>query len=551
MLKSLKIKNYALIRKVELDFSKGMTVITGETGAGKSIILGALGLILGKRADSKSLFNKEKKCVVEATFKLKDDRLKSYFKSHELDYEAETIIRRELLPSGKSRSFINDSPVNLKILGQLSAFLIDLHQQFDTLDIHQIDFHVQVVDAIANNKSLMSQYIDKYNRFKVLVRKKEELEQAQADSLREKDFVMFQLKELLEANIEGGEQSSLEQEMKVLENAGDIKQTLSAIYGQLANNENALLGQMESLRSALTPVSKLSDDLGSLSERFSGLYFELQELSSDFERIADGTDIDGERLNEIRTRLDVLYRLQNKHLVTDDNALLEIQEGLQEKLNSFVNLDTDLDQVVQELNTLKQNLVEMSEELRKKRNAVIPAFEEEVKEKLSQLSMEYARFEVRMNVLDEPGPSGMDSMEFLFNANKGGDLQKIKDVASGGELSRLTLVIKSLVASAIPLPTMIFDEIDTGISGDVALKMGLMLEELASEHQIVTITHSPQIGSKGKLHYFVYKEVGENQTYSNIRKLNVDERVDVLAIMLSQDPPSKGAIENAKELLAN
>lgn len=551
MLKSLKIKNYALIRKVELDFSKGMTVITGETGAGKSIILGALGLILGKRADSKSLFNPEKKCVVEASFMLKDDRLKSFFKVHELDYERETIIRRELLPSGKSRSFINDSPVNLKTLGQLSTFLIDLHQQFDTLDIHQIDFHVQVVDAIADNKMLMEDYIQKYNRFKKLIKRKAMLEHTQAESLREKDFVMFQLKELADSNLEGGEQHGLEQEMKVLENAGDIKQTLSGIYGQLAENEGALLGQMESLRMALGPVKNLSEDLNKLSDRFNGIYFELQELSSDFERIADRTDIDGERLSEIRERLDILYRLQNKHFVSDDHALLEVQESLQEKLNGFVNLDDDLESVSSELEQIKSELLKDSEELRRRRNAVIPAFEEQVRSNLSQLSMQHARFEVRMNVLDEPGPSGMDAMEFLFNANKGGELQKIKNVASGGELSRLTLVIKSLVASAIPLPTMIFDEIDTGISGDVALKMGVMLERLAAEHQIVSITHSPQIGSKGKLHYFVFKEVGENQTYSNIRKLNVDERVDVLAIMLSQDPPSKGAIENAKELLAN
>lgn len=551
MLKSLKIKNYALIKKVELDFSKGMTVITGETGAGKSIILGALGLILGKRADSKSLFDKEKKCVVEASFLLKNEYLKSFFKSHELDYEEETIIRRELLPSGKSRSFINDSPVNLKTLGQLSAFLIDLHQQFDTLDIHQIDFHVQVVDAIADNKILMHTYLDQYKRYKMLSKRKEELESAQAESLREKDFVMFQLKELLEANLESGEQQGLEKEIKILENAGDIKQTLSGIYGQLAEHEGALLGQMETLRVAMGPVRNLSEELEGLSDRFNTIYFELQELSNDFERVAEGTDIDGERLNEIRERLDVLYRLQNKHFVSDDKALLDVQEALQEKLNGFVNLDADLEEVVLELEQLRSTLLKLSEELRKKRNDVIPAFEDQVRSNLGQLSMNYARFEVRMNVLEEPGPSGMDAMEFFFNANKGGELKKIKDVASGGELSRLTLVIKSLVASAIPLPTMIFDEIDTGISGDVALKMGIMLERLASEHQIVSITHSPQIGSKGKLHYFVFKEVGENQTYSNIRKLNVDERVDVLAIMLSQDPPSKGAIENAKELLAN
>ena len=551
MLRSLKIKNYALIRKVELDFSKGLTIITGETGAGKSIMLGALGLIMGKRADSKSLFDKEKKCVIEAEFKLKDERLKPFFQEQEMDFEKHTVVRRELHPSGKSRSFVNDSPVTLKQLSALSALLIDLHQQFDTLDIHQVDFHVQVVDALADNKDLMRSYITKYRTYQTLLKERVRLLALQEASLKEKDFVSFQLNELLEAGLDPGEQQGLEGELKMLENAGEIKQTLGGIYEQLANSEISVLSQMEALKVAMGPVSKLSPSLESLGERFQSLYFELQEISTDFEQVAESTDIDQQRLQEVRERLDVLYKLQNKHFVASDTELLDIQKGLQDKLDAFVSMDDDLEKVQSSIIQLREELVLDSETLRKKRNAVIPNFEAKVKEQLALLSMEHATFEVRMSVFDEPGPSGMDGMEFMFNANRGGELQSIKDVASGGELARLTLVIKSLVASAIPLPTMIFDEIDTGISGDVALKMGNMLETLAEEHQIVTITHSPQIGAKGKLHYFVYKEVGENQTYSNIRKLNVDERVGVLAVMLSQDPPSDSAIENAKELLAN
>ena len=551
MLRSLKIKNYALIRKVELDFSKGLTIITGETGAGKSIMLGALGLIMGKRADSKSLFDKEKKCVIEAEFKLKDERLKPFFQEQEMDFERHTVVRRELHPSGKSRSFVNDSPVTLKQLSALSALLIDLHQQFDTLDIHQVDFHVQVVDALADNKDLMRSYITKYRSYQSLLKERVRLIALQEASLKEKDFVSFQLNELLEAGLDPGEQQGLEGELRMLENAGEIKQTLGGIYEQLANSEISVLSQMEALKVAMGPVSKLSPSLESLGERFQSLYFELQEISTDFEQVAESTDIDKQRLQEVRERLDVLYKLQNKHFVASDTDLLDIQKGLQDKLDAFVSMDDDLEKVQSSIIQLREELVLNSETLRKKRNAVIPNFEARVKQQLGLLSMEHATFEVRMSVFDEPGPSGMDGMEFMFNANRGGELQSIKDVASGGELARLTLVIKSLVASAIPLPTMIFDEIDTGISGDVALKMGNMLETLAQEHQIVTITHSPQIGAKGKLHYFVYKEVGENQTYSNIRKLNVDERVEVLAVMLSQDPPSDSAIENAKELLAN
>ncbi len=551
MLKTLKIKNYALIKKVELDFSKQMTVITGETGAGKSIMLGALSLVMGKRADLNSLHDKEKKCIVEAEFKLQDTRLKPFFDEHDLDFEQHTVIRRELLPSGKSRAFVNDTPVNLKILAQLAGFLIDLHQQFDTLDIHQVDFHIQVIDALADNGKLMEQYQATYQTYIQLQRTKQALIQEQETSLKEKDFISFQLNELLNAEIIEVEQEELEQELKLLEHAGTIKQTLGDLYNQISEGEHALLDQMDTIRSRFQQVESLTSDLQKLGERIDSLYFEMQEIGSELEQMADRTDIDGHRMQEVQDRLDVLFKLQNKHFVSGSAALLSIQADLQTKIDGFVSVDEELERVSSELQVINDSLVEQAHQLRVKRHAVIPFFQGQVVDQLALLNMPYASFEVKMGALTQPGPSGLDSVEFKFNANKGGLLQSIKDVASGGELSRLTLVIKSLVASAIPLPTMIFDEIDTGISGDVALKMGRMLEQLAEEHQIVTITHSPQIGSKGKLHYFVYKEVGDNQTYSNIRKLNVDERVGVLAVMLSQDPPSKSAIANAKELLAN
>ena len=551
MLKTLKIKNYALIKKVELDFSKQMTVITGETGAGKSIMLGALSLVMGKRADLNSLHDKEKKCIVEAEFKLKDTRLKPFFDENDLDFEQHTVIRRELLPSGKSRAFVNDTPVNLKVLAQLASFLIDLHQQFDTLDIHQVDFHIQVIDALADNGKLMEQYQASYQTYIQLQRTKQTLIQEQETSLKEKDFISFQLSELLNAEIIEEEQEELEQELKLMEHAGTIKQTLGGLYNQILEGEHALLGQMDTIRSRFQQVESLTTDLQKLGERIDSMYFEMQEIGSELEQMADRTDIDGHRMQEVQDRLDVLFKLQNKHFVSGSAALLSIQEDLQTKIDGFVSIDEELERVSSELQVINDSLVEQAHLLREKRHAVIPFFQGQVVGQLALLNMPYASFEVHMGALSHPGPSGLDSMEFKFNANKGGLLQSIKEVASGGELSRLTLVIKSLVASAIPLPTMIFDEIDTGISGDVALKMGRMLEQLAEEHQIVTITHSPQIGSKGKLHYFVYKEVGDNQTYSNIRKLNVDERVGALAVMLSQDPPSKSAIANAKELLAN
>ena len=336
-----------------------------------------------------------------------------------------------------------------------------------------------------------------------------------------------------------------------MEHAGTIKQTLGGLYNEISEGEHALLGQMDTIRSRFQQVESLTNDLQKLGERIDSVYFEMQEIGSELEQMADRTDIDGHRMQEVQDRLDVLFKLQNKHFVSGSAALLSIQADLQAKIDGFVSVDEELERVSHELQVVLDSLVEQANQLREKRHAVVPFFQEQVVDQLALLNMPHASFEVHIGALNQPGPSGLDSVEFKFNANKGGLLQSIKDVASGGELSRLTLVIKSLVASAIPLPTMIFDEIDTGISGDVALKMGRMLEQLAEEHQIVTITHSPQIGSKGKLHYFVYKEVGDNQTYSNIRKLNVDERVGVLAVMLSQDPPSKSAIANAKELLAN
>ena len=551
MIKSLSIKNYAIIDRLQIDFSKGLTIITGETGAGKSILLGALGLIMGKRADIKSLYDLDKKCVIEATFDVQAYKLKSFFDKEDLDYEEELHIRREITPSGKSRAFVNDSPTNLKVLQSLSSALIDLHQQFDTLDIHEVSFQLRLIDALAKNKKVLTTYQVLFESFQSNLRKLSKYQNQAASASKENDFLRFQLDELVDARIEAEEQEQLEEELNRLNNAEDIKRNLSAAYIQMSENEFSVIGQLQELSVALSQVKDAHPELKQLYPRFEGLIFEMEDLSKEFERISEDTEHDEARLAEVKDRLDVLYRLQKKHQVQSCKELLEIQADLEGQLGGFEDLSEKILQLEQTIQGQKKELRTLALMLRETRTTVIPDFEKQVMDKLSMLSMEHAQLKVQINELDELGPTGLDDVQYLFAANKGSRLQSIKDVASGGELSRLTLVTKSLVASAIPLPTLIFDEIDTGISGDVALKMGYILRDLSNEHQVVSITHSPQIAAQADAHYFVYKRVDEEQekTFTNVRMLSLEDRVHAIATMLSQNPPSESAIENAKELL--
>ncbi len=549
MIRSIQIQNYAIIESLAMDFSEGLTIITGETGAGKSILLGALGLIMGKRADTKVLYDQEKKCIVEAQFDVSSYQLQAFFEANDIDYDDETFIRRELTPSGKSRAFINDTPVNLKVLQQLSASLIDLHQQFDTRDINNVSFQLRMVDALADNTKLLLQYQELYSRYQSNSRRLQALRQQSESAAKELDFIAFQLKEFEEVVLEAGEQERLEQKQARLTNAEDIKRTLGNVFRQLSEDEHAFIGQMESMQQTIGQIQQYHSDLQKLYERFQGLIAELQDLAAEFEQIADKTEFDGQQLEETQTRLDLIYKLQTKHNINTVEGLLDLQADLQKKLDSFGDLSGEIEQLQQAIDQQTARLMQMAKKLSKKRQSVVPTFEKHVHTLLAQLSMEHARLQIDIQAADVPGPTGIDEINFLFAPNKGSRFLPVGEVASGGELSRLTLCVKSLVASAIPLPSLVFDEIDTGISGDVALKMGQILHQLSQQHQVISITHTPQIAVKADAHFFVYKTIKDDRTVTGLRLLEQEERIKEVATMLSGSPPSSSAIENAKELL--
>ncbi len=549
MIKHLHVRNYALIESLEIDFSEGLTIITGETGAGKSILLGALGLIMGNRADTKTLYDEEQKCVVEAQFEVSSYDLREFFRANDLDYDPELVIRRELLPSGKSRAFVNDTPVNLKVLQELSSSLVDLHLQFDTLDIHQVSFQLRVLDALAGNKDLLATYQRRFSAYQSDKRTLAELVDRNENAAKEIDFINFQLEEFNGAELQAGEQEALEEELSMLTNAEEIKQTLASAFQHLSESEQSIISQLQEIGLSLGQISRYDSRVERIYERFEGLQVELEDLTREFEQIADDTEYDAERIAGVQQRLDLIYRLESKHNVSTVEELLELQRSLQSQLDAFGDLSSEIGQLEAAIREQERELFVLAGELNQRRRDVIAGFEREVVGMLGRLAMEHAQLNVLLTNLEEPGPTGIDEVNFLFAANKGSRLQPIKDVASGGELSRLTLVVKSLVASAIPLPTLIFDEIDTGVSGDVALKMGLILRRLSDHHQVVSITHSPQIASKADRHYFVYKSIKEERTITKLRLLDGEERIRAIATMLSQSPPSPSAIENARELL--
>ncbi len=550
MIRSLEIRNYALIESLRMEFADGLTIITGETGAGKSILLGALGLVMGKRADTKALYDFSEKCIVEALFDISAYELSGFFEEHDLDYSREVVIRREILPSGKSRAFVNDTPTTLPVVQQLSHALIDLHQQFDSLDMHEVSFQLRVLDALAGNKQLLAEYQHRYRAYEENRRRLQELKARDARMAQESDFLQFQHAELAEARLQAGEQEELEAEQDRLANAQEIRQALSGAYQQLVESELATLDQLDEVGQALAPLEKLGGEYRQLVERFHSLRLELRDLAGELEQQAERTELDPQRLAEVQERLDLIYRLQKKHQATSLDELLAVQLRLEGQLSELGDLSESIARLEDELGRQEGELREKAGELHRRRTQRIPEFESEVAGFLGLLAMEHARLEVRLEQSDQLGPTGTDEVHFLFSANKGGRLQLIKDVASGGELSRLTLVTKSLVADAIPLPTLIFDEIDTGVSGDVALKMGNILRALSDKHQVVSITHSPQIASKADVHYFVFKEVGEDRTFTRVKQLEADDRVRAIATMLSQNPPTDSAIQNARELLS-
>ena len=551
MIERLAIQNYALIEQLEIQFSKGLTIITGETGAGKSILLGALGLVMGQRADTKVLYSTDAKCIVEATFQIASYPLQGFFVEHDLDYDPELIVRREISPSGKSRAFVNDSPVNLKILQQLSSALIDLHQQFDTLDINQEDFQLKMIDALANNSKLLSSYQAHFQTFSAKQKECNRLKEQAQQFKQEQDFLQFQIEELEKANLQEGEQAQLEQELNQLNNAEEITRVAGAAHQGLSESDPSIIGQLQDFLNQIQQLQDAHPALPDIEKRLQGQVVELEDLANELGQIAEDTEFLPDRAQEVQERLDLLYRLQNKHQLTSEEELLAHFQSLNQRITDFSKLDEDIDILEREIAYQHQVLEELAQQLRDRRLAVIPDFEAQIMARLRVLAIPNATLSIQLTDGPALNRTGKDEAQFLFAANKGSRLQSIKEVASGGELSRLALAIKSLVAAAIPLPTLLFDEIDSGISGDVALKMGEILELLSDEHQVVTITHSPQVASKAHRHYFVYKKDEAERTVTKVKLLSPDERIRALAVMLSSNPPSASAIENARELLGN
>jgi DNA repair protein RecN (Recombination protein N) len=549
MIRTLTIKNYAIIEKLVIDFSDNLTIITGETGAGKSIMLGGLGLIMGKRADTKVLYQQTHKCVVEGIFDVSPYGLESFFEEHDLDYEAETSLRREITPSGKSRAFVNDTPVRLNVLKALSNRLIDLHQQFDTLDIHDPMFQTRAIDALADSKKQLANYQKAYQQYEQDKRELSRLLQQSQAANKETDFLTYQLNELTEAELHTGEMAELEMEQHRLNNAEDIQRVLGGAAMQINEDEQSISSQLTDLINAVNNLSDCHPKLPQLVEQFNSALVELEEIGSEFHTIAEDTEHDGERLEEVNERLSQLFNLINKYHVQDETALIAFRDELSEKLGDFSDMSGRIEALQASMEKHEAKLLDLGTKLSQKRKKVVPKFEKAVKKLLSQLSMQHARLEVEIKTDKEFYPTGIDQLRFLFAANKGSRLEEIKGVASGGELSRLALCIKSLVAHAIPLPTLIFDEIDSGVSGEVALQMGLILQQISSEHQVISITHSPQIAAKANIHYFVRKKVNGNRTTTFVSELNEQERVLEIAKMLSGNPPSEIAKQNAKELL--
>ncbi len=549
MLKRLHIRNYALIDELEINFSERLTIITGETGAGKSILLGALGLIMGERADTKVFYNDAEKCVVEAYFDVSEYDMREFFEEHELDYDPEVVIRRELSPTGKSRAFVNDTPANNQVLQRLTENLIDLHQQFDTLDIHNVNFQLRMIDALADNGPMLKEYQQGYRLYAADKKRLAELIERSQSGAKEMEFLRFQLEELHSAELIEGEQETLEGELAQLTNAEDIKRSYGSAYIHLSESEINLIGQHQELSRRFPPTRKLSPQLSALSERMDAGIIDLQDLAKDFERLAEGTEHDPQRIADAQERLNVIYKLQKKHGVSGVPELLQIQRDLEQQTAGYTNLDSEIAKLEQAIVKQEKSLRTTATTLSQRRRAVPPKFEERVQTMLTQLSMPHARLKVEIEELSQLSPTGLDDVQFLFATNIGARFLAIKDVASGGELSRLTLCTKSLVADAIPLPTLIFDEIDSGISGDVSLKMGVILKELSARHQVISITHTPQIAARADAHYFVFKKVEGQRTVTNVRFLAPDERVRSIAVMLSGNPPSEAAIATARELV--
>jgi DNA repair protein RecN (Recombination protein N) len=549
MLLSLTIKNYALIESLEINFSDQFSIITGETGAGKSILLGALGLVLGNRADLSVLKDNEQKCVIEAHFSLKNYNLQAFFIENDLDYEDQSIIRREILPSGKSRAFINDSPVNLNVLQELSNFLIDIHSQHQTREILNEEYQLEIVDAIANNSELISGYVKELKQFNSFKKQLNHLKSEKESLSKEQEYNSFLLNELLLAHLKEGEQEILEEELEQLSNVEFISESLDKAL-QISNDEQVGISvNINEVKQSLHKISGLSKNYLDISERLNSIQIEFQDIINECESLSEKVINNPERLEEVNTKLQSIYTLQKKHQVNSVEDLITIREDLDAKVIKVDDLEFQINKLEIEVSEVQNRVDELANQLSERRSNKTGDLSKQIETILSSLGMPDAQIQFKISHTDSYFKSGKDTVETLFTSNKGMQLGMLKKVASGGEMSRIMLAIKSVMANYTKLPSIIFDEIDTGVSGEIAIKIGEIMKEMSQNMQVFAITHLPQIAAKGTQHYKVYKFTENETTVSELKLLTQEERINEIAEMLSGKSISDSALNHAKALL--
>ena len=550
MLRSLYIQNYALIEKLDINFDSGFSVITGETGAGKSIILGAIGLLLGQRADVKSIRVGASKCIIEARFDISAYGMQPFFEENELEYEEECILRREVYASGKSRAFINDSPASLSQMKELGELLIDVHSQHQNLLLNKEGFQLNVLDILSHNESDLNAYQSVYQEWKQAQHDLEALISRAEQDRSDEDYLRFQLEQLGDARLSAGEQEELEQEADTLSHAEEIKAGLYRAGQTLYSDEGGLLSGLKDCLNTMLGLQNVFPPAGELAERLESTYIELKDISQEISGKEEEVEFNPTRLDEVNERLNLIYTLQQKHRVSTIDELLKMEEEYAAKLSAITSSDEDIEELKAHCEALYNKVKQQAGILTKARTAAAREVEKQMAARLMPLGMPNVRFLVEMGVRKEPGVHGADTVSFLFSANKNGTLQNISSVASGGEIARVMLSIKAMIAGAVKLPTIVFDEIDTGVSGEIADRMADIMQEMGmSDRQVISITHLPQIAARGHAHYKVYKQDNEKETNSHIRRLTDQERVEEIAHMLSGATLTEAALNNAKSLL--
>ncbi|MBT8299339.1 MAG: DNA repair protein RecN [Maribacter sp.] len=549
MLNRLSIKNYALIDRLEVSFANGFTCITGETGAGKSILLGGLSLVLGKRADLTTLRNKDGKCIIEGEFEINKYRLNRFFSDNDLDYEDTTIIRREILPSGKSRAFINDTPVNLDVLTKLGSRLIDIHSQHQTLQLAENEFQFKVIDSLANTQELLNTYSMHRQKYQDTSKELQDLIAFQSNAIKEHEYNSFLLHELEGVHLEEGLLEELEERYQQLSNVETIVEQLSKSHQLLSDDQVGIMNLLSELKQLSNKLSSYGTAYDALDKRIQSIFIEIDDVGSEVQALLENTDMNPQLLDAVNTKMQLLYDLQKKHGVKDIQALLQVKEELREKVDAKENIEATIAEKQGELAAGELELNKIATTISGKREKIIPNLKSQLERQLSLLGMPNAQFKIILNPSKEFKANGKDELTFLFSANKGADFGDLKKVASGGELSRIMLIIKSILAAYESLPTMMFDEIDTGVSGEISNRMGDIMQNMSKSMQIFSITHLPQVASKGDHHFKVYKEDNDHHTQTNMKELSPDERVVELAEMLGGKTLSDSAMAHARELL--